>query len=244
MIKIYELKNKINNLTEFNYYYLKDAMKKMKNFHRKGVACPGKFELPELLPNNVDRIILFDGGDVIILRDLSQLYNYNMESKWVLGPPEQSGIRYLYKFYKKRKYVNIGSILLNVKELKKNKFWEKYTKSRNLKLFGAPDQTLFNIIIPDNKIGYIPFRFGGFVMINSDKNFDTFMKNSPNFFPKNKKDEKKLITEYSDPLFIHQFFGKWAKGNGLSIYRNLAKYFMQISGIFKDLCEKKPGYCY
>jgi hypothetical protein len=45
MLKMYELKRRINNLTEFNYYYLKDATKKMKDFHYKGVACPGKFEL-------------------------------------------------------------------------------------------------------------------------------------------------------------------------------------------------------
>ena len=243
MIKIYELKNKINNLTEFNFYYLKEAMNKMQNFHRKGEACPGKFELPELLPNNVHRLILFDGGDVIVLRDLSQLYNYDMKSNWVLGPPEQSGIWSLNKFYKKKKYVNIGSILLNVEELKKNKFWDKYTRNRNLRLFGSPDQTLFNIVVPDNKIGYFPFRFGGFVMINSDKAFDDFMKNSLNIFPQNKTDEIKLITQYSNPLFIHQFFGKWSRGLGLSIYRNLVKYFMKISGIWEDLCSKKPGYC-
>ena len=110
-------------------------------------------------------------------------------------------------------------------------------------MFGSPDQTLFNIVVPDNKIGYFPFRFGGFVMINSDKAFDDFMKNSLNIFPQNKTDEIKLITQYSNPLFIHQFFGKWSRGLGLSIYRNLVKYFMKISGIWEDLCSKKPGYC-
>ena len=65
MLKIYSLKKKINNLTEFNFYYLKDAMKKMKNFHKKGEACPGKFELPQLLPDNVKKILLFDAGDII-----------------------------------------------------------------------------------------------------------------------------------------------------------------------------------
>ena len=45
------------------------------------------------------------------------------------------------------KYVNIGSILLNIKKLKEHNFWNKYTKNRNLKIVGAPDQTLFNITI-------------------------------------------------------------------------------------------------
>ena len=73
MIKLYDLKKRINNLTEFNFYYLKEAMEKMNNFHPSGEACPGKFELPQLLPNNVQKLLLFDAGDILIFRDLSEL---------------------------------------------------------------------------------------------------------------------------------------------------------------------------
>ena len=151
MIKMYQLRNRINNLTEFNFYYLKGAMQKMKNFHSKGEACPGKFELPELLPNDVNRLIIFDAGDVLILRDLTEFYNYNMDKYWALGPPEPHCIFAIIKRTNITKYLNIGSILLNVNEFKKNKFWNLYTKNRNMTLFGQPDQTLFNIILPDDK---------------------------------------------------------------------------------------------
>lgn len=77
MLKIYDLRNKINNSTEFNFYYLKESIEKMKYFHPNGVACPGKFELPELLPESVNRLIIFDAGDVLVLRDLSNFFNYN-----------------------------------------------------------------------------------------------------------------------------------------------------------------------
>ena len=119
MIKLYELRRKINNLTEFNFYYLKGAMEKMKFFHSKGEACPGKFELPELLSNDIDRLFIFDAGDVLVFRDLTELYNYNMEEYWALGTPEPIGIILCSKNYNLTKYLNIGSILLNVKELKK-----------------------------------------------------------------------------------------------------------------------------
>lgn len=65
------------------------------------------------------------------------------------------------KLYKIKKYTNIGSILLNIKKLKKMKFWDIYTKNRYLKLKGKPDQILFNILVSDNKKGYFPFIFGG-----------------------------------------------------------------------------------
>jgi hypothetical protein len=146
MLKMYSLKNKINNLTEFNFYYLKGAMEKMKRFHPKGEACPGKFELPQLLPDNIEKILLFDGGDLIIFKDLTELYNYDMKNYWVLGLPEPLGIYLLQKRYKIKKYLNIGALIINVTAFKINNVWDKYTKNRYLPLRGQPDQSLLNIL--------------------------------------------------------------------------------------------------
>ena len=252
MLKMYELKERLNNKTEFNFYYLSEAIEKMQNFHPKGAACPGKFELPELLPDDVSRILLFDGGDVLVLRDLTELYNYDLGDKWVLGPPEPVGIPLISK-YNRKVYINIGSILLNVKELKKNNFWKQYTKSRHLDCQGAPDQTLFNIVVPDDKKGYFPFRFGGFTILTNDKRADkldfedvgykTWLKEDGKNFPENPITEERLVTLFYNSVFIHQFNEKWDKGSGLSIYRHLAKYFIKLGGFWDELCKKRPGYC-
>ena len=252
MLKMYELKERLNNKTEFNFYYLSEAIEKMQNFHPKGAACPGKFELPELLPDDVSRILLFDGGDVLVLRDLTELYNYDLGDKWVLGPPEPVGIPLISK-YNRKVYINIGSILLNVKELKKNNFWEQYTKSRHLDCQGAPDQTLFNIVVPDDKKGYFPFRFGGFTILTNDKRADkldfedvgykTWLKEDGKNFPENPITEERLVAQLYNSVFIHQFNEKWDKGSGLSIYRHLAKYFIKLGGFWDELCKKRPGYC-
>lgn len=254
MLKIYELKKKINNLTEFNFYYLKGAMEKMKNFHSKGEACPGKFELPDLLPNNIDKLLIFDAGDVLVFRDLTELYNYNMEDNWALGTPEPAGIKLLSNDYNLTKYLNIGSILLNIKELKKNHFWDIYTKNRNIKLLGAPDQALFNILIPDNKKKYFPFRFGGICPFKNDKDFDKLyfndmgisnwlMSELGNTLPENKKNQINFVVQLFNPVFIHQFSDKWKDGSGLSIYRNIVKYYIHLAGIWNELCQLEQGYC-
>ena len=60
MIKIYELRNKINNLSEFNFYYLRESVLKMKNFHRKGEALTGRVELPNYLSDEIEKLIFFD----------------------------------------------------------------------------------------------------------------------------------------------------------------------------------------
>ena len=253
MLKIYELRKKINNLTEFNFYYLKGAMKKMKNFHIKGEACPGKFELPELLPDNIDKLLIFDAGDVLVLRDLTELYNYNMEGYWALGTPEPQGIE-LNSNYNISKYLNIGSILLNVKELKNHHFWDYYTSKRYLVLKGAKDQALFNILVPDNKKNYFPVRLGGICIFRNDRHFDKMKFNDfgiknwlisdlGNSFPENPKNLYKYAIHLFNSLFIHQFSDKWKDGSGLSIYRNLIKYYIKMAGIWDELCNIEPGYC-
>lgn len=251
MLKIYQLRNKLNNLTEFNFYYLKGAIEKMKGFHPKGEACPGKFELTELLPNNVERLLLFDAGDVLIFRDLKELYNYDMKNYWVLGTPEPIGI-FMNRKYNLTKFVNIGSLLINVKKLKIHQFWNLYTKNKNLKLSGAKDQSLFNILIPDKYKDYIPFKFGGLSPFKNDKNSDKLLftdhgqkkllKSKMNLpFPKDT--HLQVTAQLYNPVFIHQWNGKWFKGKGLSIFRNLAKYFINIAGIWNEVCKTIPGYC-
>ena len=61
--------------------------------------------------------------------------------------------------------------------------------------------------------------------------------------PEKPDSEKGIILNLYNPRFIHQFNGKWEKGNGLSIYRLLAKYFILLAGISNEICKKKPGYC-
>ena len=256
MIEIYELRKKINNMTEINFYYLKDSVINMKGFHPKGEACPGKFELPQYLSDDIERLLIFDAGDLLVLRDLTELYNYNMGEYLILGTPEPSIINSFMKVkYNIYKYINIGSMLIDVKKYKQNNIWINYVKNRNMLLKGQPDQTLLNIIIPDSKKNYIPFKFGGICLFENDKFYDLLKfkqflgyKNWINSklsssLPENPKSEIGILTKLYNPGFIHQFEGKWERGKGLSIYRLLAKYFILLAGISDKICIKKPGYC-
>lgn len=255
MVKIYELRYKINKLCAFNFYYLRESVLKMKNFHDKGEAVAGRIELPNYISDNIDKLIFFDVGDLIVLRDLTELYNFDMNQFWVLGVPEPSIINSFMKpIYNMSKYINTGSMLLNITKFKENKIWNIYIKNRNIKLSGDIAQTLFNIIIPDNKKNYLPFKFGGYSLYKNDHDNDLmkrdifafnqwFNSNLSLSLPDNPKSIKGILSDLYNPKFIHQFYGKWYKGQGLSIYRHLVKYFILLSGISHELCSKKPGYC-
>ena len=255
MFQIYELKEKINNLTEFNFYYLNETMIYMKDYcQRQGPASAGRFEVIKLVPDDIERLLIFDGGDVLIFRDLTEFYNYDMKDYMVLGPPEPFACQD-QKNNNNTKYINIGSLLVNVKEFKKTHFWDIFKISTNIPVQGAVDQSLFNHLIPDNKKNFFPFRFGGYSQFEDDKdsdscNFygfqlDSWLKSDlSNSLPERPSSLKELITQLYNSVFIHQYVGKWMSGKGLSTYRNSAKYFIILAGIRDELCKKKPGYCY
>ena len=254
MLKMFSLKNKINNLTEFNFYYLKGAIQKMRGFHPKGAACPGKFELPQLLPDNIEKILLFDAGDLLIFKDLTELYNYDMKNFWVLGLPEPLGIYLLRKKrYRINKQLNIGSLLINVTKFKINNLWDKYTRYRYRPLRGQRDQSLLNIVIPDDKKDYFPFTFGVYSIYKYDWSYAKniyyraglkgWLASKSNHLPENPRTIPQYYALYKNATFIHQFEGKWFYGQGLSRCRNSAKYFIKLAGIWEELCKKRPGYC-
>ena len=175
-----------------------------------------------------------------------------MRNNWVLGLPEPGGIKHIKK-YNSKKYLNIGALIINVNEFKINKVWDKYTRNRNLHIRGKPDQTLLNIIIPDDKKDYIPFRLGVFSIFREDNSFEKgdyndwglkrWLASKLNTLSDNPKTISEYFYLYNNSTFIHQFIGKWFRGQGLSKCRKAAKYYMKLSGIQKALCLKKPGYC-
>ena len=255
MLKMYELKNRINNLTEFNFYYINETMIYMKDYFKKlGPASPGRIEVIKLVPDYIERLLIFDAGDVLIFRDLTEFYNYDMKDYMVLGLPEPFAVQD-QKNKENKKYINMGSLLVNVKEFKKMNFWDIFKNSTNIPVQGSLDQSLFNHLIPDNKKNYFPFRFGGYTHFVNDYDsdffkfygfqFKTWLKSDlSNSLPEKPNSLHELIAQLYNSVFIHQFVGKWYKGKGLSIYRNLVKYFIKIAGIWDELCTKSPGYCY
>ena len=108
---------------------------------------------------------------LFIFKDLSELYNYDMKNFWVIGLPEPIGIG-LIKKYNSTKYLNIGELIRNVAEFKMNNIWDKYTKNRNLHVEGELDQMLLNIIIPDDKNDYFPFRLWVYSIFEDDNSFN------------------------------------------------------------------------
>ena len=254
MLKIYNLRRKIRDDVEFNFYNAKRVETEFKGINPKGNAICARLLLPELLPDDIKRLIIFDTGDVIILRDLSEMYNWNMKNKMYSGVLDM-GIN-KFGHISKRKldiYINAGNYLVDVKKVKSAKMYEKFVKYKNVyKSSIIADQNLINDVAY-GKIGYLPMKFGIIAPFDNDRISDNYhSKKIYKFYEKAKHKElfpflpknlNEMYLQAYNPVVIHQFYGKWVKGSGLTIYRRLVQYYIKLAGIWDEMCQKHPGYC-
>lgn len=253
MLKIYSLRAKIRDDIEFNFYNAKRVEIELKNLNTKGPGAIAKLLLPELLPDDIERLLVFDAGDLLVLRDLSMMYNWNMGDYLYLGiPGGRIGKQALLKKKIFQTYINTGSILINVKKVKIEKIYKKCIQNKHKYKSAIGDQDLLNDIA-FGKVGYLPMRFGICSPYRNDKDSDKPLLELPyqfyinaylnNKYPYISKNPTKIIQVGYNPIVIHQWNGKWMSGLGLSIYRRLAQYYIRLSGIWNEMCQKLPGYC-
>ena len=141
-----------------------------------------------------------------------------------------------------KNYINIGSFLVNVTQVKSENMYEKYVKYKNFYSSRIGEQDLLNDIAIE-KIGMYKRKYGMWAIFVND-----YHPLIPNDFRKKfRKCYLKYITDYFIAGFtmdvLHQWNGKWMKGEGLTIFRRIIQYYIRYAGIWEETCEQFPGYC-
>jgi hypothetical protein len=244
MIKIYSLRSRIREDVEFNFYNARKVQIEINSITHKGPGLAAKLLLPQLVEENVKRLIIIDTGDLLVIRDLSEMYNWDMGNNMYMGAPDQSAGMY-GKISKKPLdiYINAGNYLIDVNKVKKKNMYKLFLKYKNVYNPPFAEQHMINDIA-NGEIGYLPVEFGlvppfpddGFFFNSKAKsiyinnfNFDIISKFS-NFLPKNYEE---YLHSAINPVIIHSWNGKWSEGKGMNIYRKLCQYFIELSGMKK-----------
>ena len=243
MIKIYSLRRKIRNETEFNFYNTSKVEKDLIGLNTKGSGIVSRLLLPKLLPNDINKLLFLDTGDLLVIRDLSDLFDWDMKNNIIVGVPDSRiGHKSLITKQIYKSYINIGSSLINVTLYKNDNVYEKLVKYKNYYHSYCGEQDLLNDIL-FGKIGMYPIKYGQISLFKNDDTPlipDYYNKNLKSLFPQNKTEY--LKTGYI-PYIIHQWNSKWYKGFGLTIFRRIAQYYIRYAGIWEEMCKKFPGYC-
>ena len=254
MIKIYSLRYSLREDVEFNFYDASRVEKEINSITKKGPGLAAKLLLPQLVDDSVKRLIIIDNGDVLVLRDLTIMYNWNMKNNIYMGSPDPAA-GMIGKISNKTMeiYINVGHYLIDVQKVKKKNLYNLFFKYKNVYNPPFAEQHMLNDIA-FGEIGYLPVEFGLVPPFSDDKFFYikkkkiaiyayynlTVISKHSNFLPKTYEE---FLHQAYNPVIVHSWTGKWAQGKGMNIYRKLCQYFIELSGMKKEICRKLPGYC-
>ena len=128
------------------------------------------------LPNK----LLYLDTDVMCRKDISTLYNTDIEDVEIMGVPDRYG-KWFFGNILKHDYLNSGVLLLNMKSIRKSGLFSKCRAMCHDKKMFMPDQSALNKLAKKRKLPRIYNEQG---KIKSDtvlKHFTTFFKFLPFF---------------------------------------------------------------
>ena len=139
---------------------------KYKNLEKKdfpvSTAALFKFDLPNLLPDDVEKVLYLD-GDIIVQSDLTELYNTDISDVYAGVVKDYRGLTLKGDFNERLNinhtaYFNSGVLLLNLNLLRKDNIPEKLLEYRRSGINYYMDQDAFNVVFAE-KVRYLTFYF-------------------------------------------------------------------------------------
>lgn len=244
MNKIYSLKSKINNNSEFIFYNGKKVEEDFKlgiKDAERGAIDYGRLLITELV--DVDKIITLDIGDILVEKDLFILYNKDLGYLGYKAVEDAYPRCFLESIFNhKEKYVNGGVILLNVKKWKEINLYKYILKMFNYVLtktkFYNPYADIMNDFLPWKSTGYIPLKYNmqEYILINEDnqKDYDIWTKDCSYY--KKKKDD--VIDAEKNVVIRNLQNYKVYKGQGTDEMKNDWKKYAKLTGFYDEICKK------
>ena len=137
-----------------------EQYKDIKQLAHIPIACLLKFDICELIPQH-DKLLYMD-GDVIVRKDLTELFNTELRDNYAAAVKETNYLR------QKSDGINAGIMLFNAAKMRQDNMRAKLVAQRKaLGDRGSMDQQTYNILIKDKvvflgiKYNCVPGRFIG-----------------------------------------------------------------------------------
>lgn len=151
----------------------------------------------KLLPDTIDKILYFD-GDMVVLGDIRELWNFDMTNYAIAGAIDSlqfdDETYERLDFDKKYGYINVGTELMNLKYLRENHIAEKSLDYivKHPGILPLMDQDVINTLVADKK-AFIPITFNYQVTYLMSYFYKTF--------PQTFKDE--VLKNSNNPIIVH-----------------------------------------
>jgi lipopolysaccharide biosynthesis glycosyltransferase len=197
---------------EIKYYYMGNRFKEInvKAYITWSTAMYYRLRLPDLLPN--EKRVLYLDCDTLVYKDLTDLYNYNIEGKYFTGMLEPRDLSYLG--LNVNNYINTGVMLFNLDELRKDdvaKKIEEFLIKHNYRLLFPVNDSVNTVCHKKN--GYFSPEYVQWGLCN--ENFVNKYIDELSI----KLDKKEVLKAYKDPYIYHMIGYKYKPWNGIPNYQ-------------------------
>lgn len=134
----------------------------------------------QLIPSVYETMIYLDGGDTMILEDLSVMFGFDIGDYYYLGHDDYFENQQFAQFINQTdSYINSQVLVMNLRKLREDNIWEKYKlfiEENNKDKLNVPAQIILNHFCQSN-VGFLPSRYGMFSKVSSiDKVGDSYSK--------------------------------------------------------------------
>ena len=246
MKKIFSLREKINFKSEFIFYNGEQAEIDFKEgalSSERGIIDYARLLIPELVDNSIEKIISLDIGNIIVEKDLYELYMKNVTDIAYFGVHDAYSKCFMKSpFNHKYEYSNGGALLLNIKKFKEINLYKYMVKMYKYLLdktkFYRPYSDIMNDFLPWKCEEYLPLEYNmpEFIKlnINNQTDYQIWRKNCSYYY--NKKDdvinaEKNIVIRNYENYPVYQ-------GKGNKYMQNHWLKYADLTGFGEEIRKK------
>ena len=249
--KIIDLR-KINNRVDFIFYNAKQVEYdfELAKQERRGPSNFARFLSPQII-NNTNKVLFLDSGDIIVQKDLSEVYFFELKDNyfgWILELCAGYYLEYKDKFATNNFHPQGGVLLVNIRLYRQDELYKKavfVTKSYNS--FENPCQDIL-VTIANFKFVFIPLNFN--VNLHYDNEEDFLNRRNVSGmktwfqlqrFSPYKYEYSEFIDALVDPVISHYYIGKMQ--NEKRCIKPVLQWlkYVNLTGKYNELKLKYPN---
>jgi lipopolysaccharide biosynthesis glycosyltransferase len=245
--KLVKMVDSINTFTEIIVY---NANQALKDFNIRSDAVD-KFS-PEYAKlyafkvlKDIQKIIFLDADDLMVEKDLEELYELKMDDIYARGIAEDPSIKYEMDWYDKyildkSHYINCGVLLVNLELCQRDSLYQKAIDLNNAEFYMKtenPAQDILNVLMR-KKIEFFNPKFNkiNFYENPADKDDETkwysYMQQTIKIGEKNNHfyTKEELLQADENPTIIHYYWDK-ALNKVIVKYEEEKKEYARLNGL-------------
>ena len=202
-----------------------------------------------MVDKNIDRLIALDAGDLLIQKDLLELYNYPLDDYLVIGAIDYFApcLLSMNTFFLKEGYLNAGVFLYNLKKWREMGIYNDIVKFYKYLNFShklpTPHQDFINCFLPSILVGLLPIKYNlqEYIDIKNPNNYRRgarlYTLRCSYFY--GKKDE--ILEGAKNVVIWHYTKSKIHKGEGVPFLTEQWIKYAEMTGFYEEIKQRYPN---